>query len=146
PDEVFRTGQQSNYHLAFSGGSDKTQHYLSLGYTDQVGMIRPATYNRLDGRLNLSTQVTPWLKLSTSTVLSRAKDHGVTDNQSVARGGVVLSGLTTPPTVPRYTDNGQVGQNPSTGWENPLGAIEGQKDRSTTDRLVANLGADLQLA
>ena len=30
PDEVFRTGNQKNYQLAFSGGNDKTQHYISL--------------------------------------------------------------------------------------------------------------------
>lgn len=143
PDEVFRTGRQVNYHLAFSGGSEKTQHYISLGYTDQVGMIKPAKYNRMDARVNLNTQVNHWLKLSTSSTLSRANDNDVTDNAGVARGGVVLSALATPPTVGRYTANGQIAQNPSTGWENPLGAIDGQKNKNTTDRLIANMSAEI---
>lgn len=145
PDEVFRTGHQVNYHLAISGGNEKTQHYIALGYTDQVGMIRPAAYDRVDGRLNLSTQATKWLKLTTATVISRAHDNDITDNASIARGGVVLSALATPPIVGKYTANGQIAQNPFTGWENPLGAIDGSKTRNTTDRLVSNIGADLDL-
>lgn len=143
PDQVFRTGHQVNYHLAFAGGSEKTQHYISLGYTDQVGMIRPAQYNRMDARVNLTTQVNNWLKLSTSSTLSRAKDNDVTDNQSVARGGVVLSALATPPTVGKYTPDGKVAQNPMAGWENPLGSIEGNTSNNTTDRVISNINAEI---
>ena len=149
PDEVFRQGHQSNYQLAISGGSEKTQYYTSLGYSDQVGTIRPSKFDRLTGRLNLTTKATDWLTLSTSTILSRTRDNDITDNASVARGGVVLSALGTPPTVGKYNTEpdkfGQVSQNPYTGWENPLGAIEGVSNKNTNDRLVANIGADIKL-
>lgn len=142
-DEVFQTGTQQSYQVAFSGGNEKTQHYLALGYMDQKGMIRPAKFDRMNARLNLSSKVTSWLSLNTSMLASRTHDNDVTDNTGAARGGVVIGAVTTAPTVPRYKANGQIGQDPQTGWENPLGAIEGQYTKNTKDRLIANFGADI---
>jgi TonB-linked SusC/RagA family outer membrane protein len=144
PDEVFRTGNQQSYQIAFSGGSDKTQHYVSLGYMDQVGAIRPATFDRINARFNLTSKLNKWLSVSTATTVMRTNTRDVTDNSSVARGGVVLSALTTPPTVPKYRSDGTIGQNPQTGWENPLGAIEGATSKTTQDRIVSNVGADIR--
>ncbi|TAN20313.1 MAG: SusC/RagA family TonB-linked outer membrane protein [Chitinophagaceae bacterium] len=145
PDQVFRHGYQQNYQLSFSGGSEKTQHYISLNYMDQVGMIKPATYNRWSGRLNLSTQAAKWLKLSTNTTLTQSHNHDVTDNASVARGGVVLSALETPPTVPKFNPDGTIGINPLTGWENPLGAILGRYNKNLTNRLISDLNAEVTI-
>ncbi len=145
PDQVFRKGHQQSYQVAFSGGNDKTQHYVSLGYMDQVGTIRPATFDRMNARLNLSSRLNSWLTLNTATTLSRTHTRDVTDNASVARGGVVLSALASPPTVPKYNALGQIGQNPQTGWENPFGSIDGQRNKYTNDRLVSNVGAEFRL-
>lgn len=152
PDEVFQNGHQVNYQLAISGGSEKTQHYISLGYSDQVGIIKPAAFNRLTARLNLNTKATNWLSFNTNTIVSRTNNNDVTDNASVAKGGVVLSALTTPPTVGKYNTVaagnypvGAIAVNPSTGWENPLGAIEGNKTKNTSDRIVSNVGAEVKL-
>jgi TonB-linked SusC/RagA family outer membrane protein len=142
-DEVFRTGTQQNYQLAFSGGNDKTQHYIALGYMNQKGMVKPATFDRMNARVNLTSKINNWLSVTTATVLSRNRTNDVTDNAGVAKGGVVLSALTTPPTVPVYGANGRLGQNPQTGWENPYGAIIGRSNKFINDRLVSNVGADI---
>ena len=93
PKEVFQNGNQQNYQLSISGGNEKTQHYISLNYSDQKGIIKPANFNRLTGRVNLTTKANDWLTLITSTIVSRSHNNDVTDNASVARGGVVLSAL-----------------------------------------------------
>ncbi|RFM26362.1 SusC/RagA family TonB-linked outer membrane protein [Deminuibacter soli] len=144
PDEVFRHGNQQNYQLAESGGNDKTTHYVSLNYNKQKGMILPTEFDRVTARANLTSKATNWLTLTTSNILSRVNSNDITDNQGVARGGVVLSALGTPPTVGHYTANGQIAQNPLSGWENPLGAIEGQTTRNRTDRLISSMGADVK--
>ncbi|MDH7461891.1 TonB-dependent receptor [Chitinophagaceae bacterium 26-R-25] len=146
PDEVFRKGNQQNYQLSFSGGNEKTQHFISLGYNDQVGTIRPAKFNRLTGRMNLTTKAADWLTLTTNTIITRTNTNDVTDNTGVARGGVVLSALATPPTVPKYNADGTIGLNPFSGWQNPLGAIDGQYTKIVSDRLVSSLSADVRLA
>ncbi len=160
PKKVFQNGNQQNYQIAVSGGSEKTQHYISLNYTDQVGFIKPATFDRVTGRVNITTKATNWLTVTTSTIVSRSHNNGVTDNASVAKGGVVLSALETPPIIPEYnslasnalfnltTDGapvGSIGFNPFTGWDNPLGAIEGSYTKNLNDRLLSNVGADVKL-
>lgn len=144
PDEIFRTGNQKSYQIALSGGSDKTQHYVSLGYMDQVGMIRPATFDRINAKLNLTSKLNNWLSITTANTVSRTNTRDVTDNSGAARGGVVLSALTTASFIPKYEANGTIGLNPLTGWENPLGPIEGSTNKFRQDRIVSNIGADIR--
>lgn len=149
PGEVFRTGNQQNYQLSVAGGSEKTQHYISVAYTEQKGIIKPANFNRLSGRVNLTNKTTDWLTLNTNITLSRINSTDVTDNLPAARGGVVMSALTTPSTTPIYNPDpahaGELQTAPGTNWENPYGAIIGRKDRNQNDRLLASLGADIKL-
>lgn len=153
PNEVFRHGHQENYQLSFSGATDRAQYYTSVGYSNQVGIIRPAKFDRINGKINLTVKATDWLTFITSTSASRVRNNDITDNASIARGGVVLSALATPPTVGKYSVDtssggipyGAIAVNPLTGWENPLGAIDGQTNKNTNDRLVSNLGVDIKL-
>ncbi|HRQ49152.1 MAG TPA: TonB-dependent receptor plug domain-containing protein, partial [Agriterribacter sp.] len=145
PNEVFRTGVEQNYQLSLSGGTDKWKQYFSLGYMDQTGMIKPAYFKRFTGRANITHKTTSWLTLSTNLSFSNAVSRDVTDNASSSRGGVVLSALTTPFTVPRYAPDGTIGINPNSGWENPLGAIEGSKLRNRDNRFLGNFSAELRL-
>jgi TonB-linked SusC/RagA family outer membrane protein len=78
-------------------------------------------------------------------VISRSHNNDVTDNASVARGGVVLSALETPPIIPKFNADGTIGLNPLTGWQNPLGSILGSYSKNLSDRLLTNLGADVKL-
>jgi len=145
PKEVFRKGNQQSYQLSIAGGSEKTQHYISINYLNQTGIVKPAAFDRLTGRVNLTTRANSWLTFITSTVLSHAHTYGVKDNFGVASGGVVLSALETPFTVPKYEPDGRIGFNPLKGWSNPFGAIYGGYTHFYTDRLLSNLGADVKL-
>ena len=145
PDEVFRTGVEQNYQLSLSGGTDKFRQYFSLGYMDQTGMIKPAYFKRFTGRANLTHKTTSWLTLSTNLSFSNAVSRDVTDNASSSRGGVVLSALTTPFTVPKYAPDGTIGINPNSGWENPLGTIDGSESHARNNRFLGNFSAEIRL-
>ncbi|CAL1519741.1 TonB-dependent receptor [Chitinophaga sp. MM2321] len=146
PDEVFRNGNQQNYQLSVSGGTEKTQHYISLNYADQTGIIKPAIYNRASARVNITTKATDWLTVMTNTSMSRSHFNDSKDNQSVARGGVVLSALETPAITPKFNPDGTIGLNTlGNGWENPLGSILGSWTKNINDRLISNIGADVKL-
>ena len=147
PEQVIGQGHQQNYQLSISGGSEKTTHYISLNYLDQTGMIKPAKYDRFTGRVNLTTKVNKWLSLSTSTLMAHSETNGVDDNLSVARGGVVLSALETPPTVPKFNPDSTIGYNAyGNNWENPYGAILGRYYKTYDNHLLSNIGADVTLA
>lgn len=145
PKEVFQHGNQQSYELSVAGGSEKTQHYISINYLTQKGIVKPATFDRLTGRINLTTKANSWLTFITSTVLSRSHNNDTKDNLSVAKGGVVLSALETPFTVPKFEPDGRIGYNPLKGWSNPYGAILGGYSHFQNDRLLSNLGADVKL-
>lgn len=145
PKEVFQQGNQQSVELSVAGGSEKTQHYISVNYLNQTGIVKPASFDRLTGRINLTTKANNWLTFITSTVLSHAHTYGVKDNVGVANGGVVLSALETPFIIPKYEPDGRIGYNPLKGWSNPFGAIYGSYTHFTNDRLLSNLGADIKL-
>ncbi len=145
PKEVFQKGHQQDYQLSIAGGSEKTQHYISFEYLKQTGIVKPAAFDRLTGRVNLTTKATSWLTFVTSTVLSRSNNNDSKDNLSVAKSGVVLSALETPFIVPKFETDGRIGFNRLKGWSNPYGSILGGYTRFRNDRLLSNLGVDVKL-
>lgn len=78
-DEVTRTGLQQNHSLNFSGGTDKGSYYLSMGYSDQKGLMKKSGQNKYTGRINAEQLIKPWLKVGTNTTYMRTKDEIVDD-------------------------------------------------------------------
>lgn len=52
-DQFFRRGTFSNHELTFSGGSDKTRFYSSVGYYREQGIINPSDLKRATFRNNV---------------------------------------------------------------------------------------------
>jgi TonB-linked SusC/RagA family outer membrane protein len=148
--EVFKTGQNQNYQLSFSGGNDKNQYFVSGALTKDEGIVRPADYNRYAFRMNLDNQVKEWFKLSTNLSYSNAKIHDVKDNDNAGRNAVILGALNAPPTmgIYMYDDQGRrmYTMNPNkSGWDNPLGAIYGPTQSSMDNRVFGNVTGDLSI-
>ncbi|MGV8094379.1 MAG: TonB-dependent receptor [Mangrovibacterium sp.] len=144
-DEVYRTAPVSNYQLSFSGGSEKTQYYLALSLLNQKGIIDPTQFKRYSIKLNIDQQIYDWLKVGSSINWSKTDSHDVTDNNSVARGGVVLGALSTPPTIPVYNDDGTFSVNPFQAWENPVAAMKGTDEGTKSNQLLANFFGEVKL-
>jgi len=144
-DEVYRTAPVSNYQLAFSGGSEKTQYYLAFSLLNQKGIIDPSQFKRYSIKLNLDQQVYDWLKVGASMIWSKTNSHDVTDNNSVARGGVVLGALSTPPTIPVYNADGTFSVNPFQAWENPVASMKGKDEGTKANQLLANFFGEVKL-
>jgi TonB-linked SusC/RagA family outer membrane protein len=64
---------RQEYLLNVSGGSKESQYYFSLGYLNEEGLVHTTSFERISGRLNVNSQVKPWLKLGGSANLSLAK-------------------------------------------------------------------------
>jgi TonB-linked SusC/RagA family outer membrane protein len=80
PDMIFNSGYKTDHQLSFSGGNKKTQFALSAGYFDEQGTIKNMDYTRYTSRINLDHQVSDWLKVGTSTTLSRSIQNVGTTN------------------------------------------------------------------
>lgn len=57
-----RTGQRSDYSMAYSGATEKSDFYASLGYLNEKGYIIRSDFNRINGRVSINTKPLTWFK------------------------------------------------------------------------------------
>lgn len=69
-----RTGLRNEYSMSFSGGSDKTDHFVSFAYVKEDGYIKRSDFERFNARVNVNSQLTNWFKVGTN--LAFAKSNG----------------------------------------------------------------------
>lgn len=86
-DLIYRKGLVTNHTVAISGGSDKTQYYASVNFSDNEGIIIGDSYKRFGFKSNVTTKVNSWLKLGISSQYSKA----YTDVIDASRAGSVFS-------------------------------------------------------
>lgn len=85
----FRESSQNklsqNHQLGISGGNERTQYSLSLGYRDDQGLIKTSYMKRYSGRFTIDDQVKSWLKISGTLSYNNQSDRLVDVNNAVAR-------------------------------------------------------------
>jgi len=77
---IFSTAPIQQHNLSASGGSDKTNFRVSLGYLDQDGVVPKAGFQRFNGRLNLDTDINEKFTLGTSVSIARGTRTGTEAN------------------------------------------------------------------
>ncbi len=82
-DALTRGGARTNIDLSYQGGSENTSYYASMGYLDDRGWILNADFQRVTGRINVTTQPKQWIKTGinlsgASSVSNQAADGGST--------------------------------------------------------------------
>ncbi len=103
---VTRQGQQAQYNLSASGGSDKTTFYISGGYFKQDGITVTSDLRRYNGAMRIENQATNKLKLSVNL------DGGIVKQNTPSNGGTfanpILSGYFLLPTLSAYKPDGSL--------------------------------------
>ena len=61
-DQMYQTGLKQQYGISASGGNEKTQYNLSLGYLDNKGIIVNTRYNRLTSRASVKSKVNDYIE------------------------------------------------------------------------------------
>ena len=144
-DKVFGTGQSQSYQLSASGGSEKSQYFVSAGYLSDAGIVAPAKFDRYTVRINLDNQLKPWLKMGTSINILHLNTKDTPDNASSGRGGVIMSALNTPPFLQVYKDDGSGWYDPNPfqpSWENPIAYMEGAEQEAVDNHLIGNINLE----
>lgn len=57
----------TNHSLTISGGSNKTNYFISGAYTNEKGFIKNDDYGRYTTRINIDTEVAKWLTVGVNT-------------------------------------------------------------------------------
>ncbi|AZQ65058.1 TonB-dependent receptor [Flammeovirga pectinis] len=142
-NEVFQTGYTQNYQVAISGKSDKTNYYVSGGFTGAQGAVRSSEMNRANFKVNLDQEVNNWFKVGTRVSYVDYNDVDVKDNAAVNQGGVLLGALTTPAVIGVYNEDGTFTSNPFQDWENPIASTDGSKRGFNNKRFLGNFYAEV---
>jgi TonB-dependent starch-binding outer membrane protein SusC len=102
-DAIYQVAPTQSHQLSTSGGSDKTQYFMSGGYYSQDGIVRNSGFERFTSRINLDTKVTNWARVGTSL------NFAVTDEvigRSDGGDGIIANALQMPPSTPVYDFDG----------------------------------------
>jgi TonB-linked SusC/RagA family outer membrane protein len=116
---VTQNGNQSQYNLSVSGGTDKTQVYFSGGYFNQIGTSIASDFKRYNGTIEVTQKVNDKLTFSATMMTGYSLQH--TPFNGGAYGNPILeSFLLLPWETPRNPDGSlRFGANDSLG-EFPL--------------------------
>jgi TonB-dependent starch-binding outer membrane protein SusC len=144
-NEVVRNAYNNNALVSMSGGTDKSNYYVSLGYNKDQAYIINNDLTRYQGRVNFDNQMSKALKVGVSMTLNQTTNNALSA-QSVYRGAIQKA-----PNIPVFDSTGKYnwlnGKNP-TGPEdvsNPVGEARSGQNYNTDNRVLGNVFADLKL-
>ena len=77
-DLIFKPSVSTDHTIDMRGGSENAKYSLSLGYTDQNGLMKDSYFKRFTGRLNNDIKILKWLDVAStlSFAKSKASDDG----------------------------------------------------------------------
>jgi len=135
---------QYRHSLSLSGGTDKLEHFISGEYLNQEGIFHKSAtnYKQYNLRSNISSQVTPNLRLSLN-VSGRIEDRQASNYSS---GNIFSEVLSAYPTLPAYYPNGLPGPGLA-GGRNPVLMASGATgyNRVKDYSLLSDFSFDLKL-
>jgi len=59
---MMQTGSRGEYNIQYSGGTPRSNYFASIGYLNENGYLVKTDFERISGRLNISTKATEWFR------------------------------------------------------------------------------------
>ncbi|HET6560119.1 MAG TPA: TonB-dependent receptor [Prolixibacteraceae bacterium] len=145
-DEIFTTGITQSHNLSYGGGTENFTYQTSLGYLDQEGIIESTGIQKLNAKIKVTQKALEGrLNLEGSLVGSHIEDDRTAIGETGGfEGDLILSALKLNPTFPILNDDGTYYQ-PAIDKRNPVAMINLFDDLTQTDRILANMSAELQI-
>lgn len=74
-DLILQTGTFYNGDVSFSGGNVKTRYYVGANYNHQTGVIRTNKMEKMNFKVKISHEFTPWLEVGANVSGNYIKNH-----------------------------------------------------------------------
>ncbi len=81
---LYKPQMRQEYNLTITKGTAKNKIFFSLGYLDDKGYNLNSGFDRISSRLAYDSQVTNWLKISSSSQLSKTSSNRNADGNTIA--------------------------------------------------------------
>ena len=155
-DYVYQKGFQQSHSITISGSSPTTSYYLSVGYTDQDGMIKKNFYDRKNARMNIDHKVNKYLSLGANIAYTNGYTESPNTGSSFATAGAARLAFVLPPIIAPKLNDGSwnlsgsgiggmgTGLPAGLGYHNPGQIMETNKHTTESDRILATLSATLE--
>jgi len=139
---LFRTAPIQNYSLSYSGGSPKSNYYVSGSILNQDGIVINTGYKRYTIQFNTETKLFDWLKFGNNLTL----------NTDIKKSGSydIRNTMAALPGQPIYNDDGTysgpIGQS---SWYgdilNPIGKAKVNQNTTRGYNILGNIYAEVNL-
>lgn len=88
-NELYRTSFSQQYNIQMNGGTEKVAYYTSFGFADQKGILAMTddSYRKYNVNINLSSDVTDWMKVSAKVLHTYSKESHPTGSGNAGVGG-----------------------------------------------------------
>lgn len=139
--ELFRSAPTANIDASLTGGDRNTSFFIGGSYFTQDGILRPYTFNRATGRINIDQIVNDKFKISTSTTFASSFRRGAPNDNSI---GVMLVGLGAANMYPLFNPDGSYNYNLL--FFNPVAMVRELDERSRGLRIINNTFGEYELA
>jgi iron complex outermembrane receptor protein len=154
-NEIYQTALSTNNNLSVSGSAGKVPYRVSVGYTDQNGIVKTTSLERFTGAINL----TPSLLQDHLKLNFNFKGSSV-DQRFVNEGQIIGSATSFNPTVPvtssnalfapyggywQWTDPSAVNGLKQLAPLNPVGLLNQTHNTSQVYRAITSLAVDYKL-
>lgn len=80
---INKAATRNNYGLTLQGGDNNTTYFFSTDYLNQESQTVTSYYKRLTTRLNLGSQIKPWLKVGINTSFSTTSYKSASSSYSL---------------------------------------------------------------
>ena len=151
-EQIFRTAVSTDHNLSASGSIGENLPYrISVGYTNENGILKTSNLERYTGSVNLSpTFFDDHLRVQVNA-------RGMYNNNRFADQGAINSATQFDPTMPVYSEtespygNGYYmslkadGTPIDIGLANPLAILNQKSDKSTVMRSIGNIQLDYRM-
>ncbi len=81
-DFLVRTGFRSNLNFSYSGASEKTDYFASIGYLKEDGYLIKTDFERITGRININSQLKEWFKTGLNLSAATSNSNNASDGSS----------------------------------------------------------------
>ncbi len=148
-DEITRTGVVNNHTVAVSGGSEKGNYRVSLGYFDQEGIVKGNELNRLSANISgrYKFMDNDRISLDFNLIASRTNEDAPSVSTNAGfRGSLIGNALQWNPTHPLYNSDGTPIIIPEFGnFTNPVALIDAFSDKVETTDLIVNFSPSVKI-
>ena len=122
-----------DYNISATGGNDKGNYYVGLGYYNQQGLPVKTWYQRINFTFNGDYKIRDWLTSSTSFLFNDAQWY---DQPQVGEANYFARMLSAPPTQREYNPNGELVLGRGGGDGNPLVTLDKFQRTNNTDKFT----------